>query len=62
MRPFFALFAFLALLCLVAHAELRMPKVFGNGMVLQKDKPVKLWGWARADQKVLARIGDRSAQ
>ena len=62
MRPFFALFAFLALLCLVAHAELRMPKVFGNGMVLQKDKPVKLWGWAEADQKILARIGDRSAQ
>ncbi len=62
MRPFFALFAFLALLCPVAHAELRMPKVFGNGMVLQKDKPVKLWGWAGANQKILARIGDRSAQ
>ena len=44
-------------LCPIAHAELRMPNVFGNKMILQRDKPVKLWGWADADQKVEASLG-----
>lgn len=40
----------LALLCLVAGqtlaAELRLPALFSDHMVLQRDKAVAVWGWA----------------
>lgn len=32
--------------------KLRMPSFFSNNMVLQQNANVKLWGWARAGQKV----------
>ena len=35
----------LAMLANVAHAELRVPRVFGDGMVVQRDKPARVWGW-----------------
>ena len=37
------------LLCLcvttVANATLRLPKMFADGMVLQRNQPVRVWGW-----------------
>lgn len=35
-----------------ASAELRLPQVFGDNMVLQRDKPVPVWGWAEPGAKV----------
>ena len=38
----------LALVCFVpstAEARIELPRVFGDGMVVQRDKPVKVWGW-----------------
>ncbi|MDG2124158.1 MAG: sialate O-acetylesterase [Verrucomicrobiales bacterium] len=38
---------------LTSHAaELRLPHVFGDHMLLQRDKPVTVWGWAKPDSKV----------
>ena len=34
------------------QAEVLLPKIFGNGMVLQCDKPVRIWGWAKPREKV----------
>ncbi|MEC9092732.1 MAG: hypothetical protein VX438_08515, partial [Planctomycetota bacterium] len=36
----------------VLQAELRLPKIFGNHMVLQRDKPIHIWGWETADAKI----------
>ena len=33
-------------------AELRLPRILGDHMVLQRDKPVKVWGWAEAGKSV----------
>ncbi|AUD05690.1 sialate O-acetylesterase [Spirosoma pollinicola] len=33
-------------------ADVRMPNVFGSHMVLQRRKPVPVWGWADAGEKV----------
>lgn len=49
-------------LCLLAAGqaahgqELRLPKVFGDHMVLQQELPVVLWGWGQAGQRVLVQF------
>jgi len=48
------LIAFLGLtiLSLTAAAQVRLPKIFGNGMVLQRSAPVPVWGWAAPNEKI----------
>jgi len=33
-------------------AEVRLPALVGNNMVLQRDQKVRIWGWASADEEV----------
>jgi len=35
-------------------AEVKLPNVIGSNMVLQQGKPINLWGWADAGEKVTA--------
>ena len=35
-----------------AQADVRLPKLISDGMVLQRDKPLKIWGWASPGEKV----------
>ena len=35
-----------------AHAELRLPSIFSDGMVIQRDQPVEVWGWAEPGNRV----------
>lgn len=59
----------------VMLAEVKMPGIFADGMVLQRDKPVPVWGWAdvgaevtvafagqKKTAKVAATNGDPSSQ
>jgi len=34
------------------HAIVRLPRLVSDGMVLQRDRPVKIWGWADPNEKV----------
>jgi sialate O-acetylesterase len=45
------LFSLLASHTLI-FAQLRLPKVIGNNMVLQRDKQVPIWGWAKPGEQV----------
>ena len=38
-------------------AELRLPHVLSSGMVLQRDKPIHLWGWATPGASVTVTLG-----
>ena len=42
-------------------AELRLPSIFGDGMVLQRDKPVSVWGWATPGEEVKVTISGQEA-
>jgi len=45
--------AFLFLMySLIANANVRMPLLFSDGMVLQRNKEIPVWGWADANEKV----------
>ncbi len=35
-----------------ANAQVRLPSVFGDGMVLQRNEPIKVWGWAESGRTV----------
>lgn len=58
-------FAYLALTtCLLFNtqlsADLKLPAMFSDSMVIQRDQPVKVWGWATASQEVQVTIGDQN--
>ena len=38
------------------HADVRLPKIFGPGVVLQRDTVVNIWGWADPKEKVTVQL------
>jgi sialate O-acetylesterase len=45
-----------------ALAEVRLPKVFSSHMVLQRQKPIVVWGWAQPNETLTIKIGDTTRQ
>jgi sialate O-acetylesterase len=43
-----------------AAAEVRLPSIFTDNMVLQRDMPVPVWGWADPGEKVTVRVLDQT--
>src|SRR5690242_10248958 len=39
-----------------ALAKVRVPRVFADHMVLQRAKPVPVWGWAEPGEKISVRF------
>ena len=35
-----------------AAADVRLPRLLSDGMILQRDAPVRLWGWAGDDERI----------
>jgi sialate O-acetylesterase len=46
----------LVLYCLIAwsvtHAAIRLPKILGDNMVLQRNRNITIWGWADVGEKI----------
>ncbi|MFZ2655390.1 MAG: sialate O-acetylesterase [Victivallales bacterium] len=64
MKSIFRLFLFCGLFLLTefnVHANVRMPAIFGDHMVLQQDAALPVWGWAEPGEKVSVRIGSQHA-
>lgn len=40
---------------------MRLPRYFTDHMVLQRDQPVRVWGWAEAGEEVSASVAGKSA-
>ena len=53
-------FAALLLGVITCHAEVRLPKLLASHMVLQRDQPIHLWGWADPDEKVTAEMDQKT--
>jgi len=60
-RKMKALPLILALLAATAQAEVRLSEVFGEHMVLQRDRPLRVWGQATPGQTLTVHIADRQA-
>lgn len=49
MKKLLILFLFIAF---CAESQIRLPKLISDGMVLQRNTPLIIWGWASANEKV----------
>ncbi len=45
----------------VASADVRLPKTLTDNMVLQRDRPIRVWGWAEPNEAVRVKLADSSA-
>jgi sialate O-acetylesterase len=49
-------FPALLLISLTASAELRLPKLWSDHAVIQRDRPIHVWGWADTNARVRATL------
>jgi len=54
--------AMLLSLCASVFADVRLPNVFSDNMVLQRDKAIKVWGWASPGEKVRVLLSGKAAE
>ncbi len=50
---------FVFLLSQEAFCEVRLPKLISNGLVLQRDTKVKIWGWAAPGEKITINFNEK---
>src|SRR5690348_5750322 len=57
------LFAFLLMASMTAEtaASVRLPKLVGDNMVLQRNAVLKIWGWANVGEQVTVSFRDHKA-
>jgi sialate O-acetylesterase len=51
------------LFCLVTNfsiSQVRLPRLVGDSMVLQRDRKINIWGWASAGEKVSVRFDNKT--
>ena len=48
----------LGLLMSAADADVKLPRIFGSHMVLQREMKLPVWGWAEPAEKVTVQLGD----
>jgi sialate O-acetylesterase len=52
--------AFAILVCSNIKADVKLPSLISNGMVLQRDTRLIIWGWASPGEKVIIRFNKKS--
>jgi len=60
-RPLFLLFLLAAAFPSAASADVKLPKVFGDSMVLQQKTQAAVWGWADKGEEVTVSLGETKA-
>lgn len=56
----FGLFGCSLICAATAQAEVKLPSVLASHMVLQRDKPIPVWGWAEPGEEVSVQFGDKT--
>jgi sialate O-acetylesterase len=59
MKRIYLSICLLSLVCAAsARADVSLPKVLGDHMVIQQNQPATIWGWAEAGEKVVVEMGE----
>jgi sialate O-acetylesterase len=51
-RSFFTLAVLFLFFSIKSYSDVKLPKLIGDGMVLQREVKVNIWGWADVDEKI----------
>src|SRR5690242_16042153 len=46
--------------CSLLFANPRLPKIFGDNMVLQRDHAIAIWGWADRNEQITVQLNGQS--
>ena len=49
--------SFMLAVCLCAHAEVKLPAIFSDGMVMQQQTKANLWGTSTPNKKITVTTG-----
>ena len=52
----------LSLFSISAHAKILLPQILSSNMVLQRDKPINIWGFASPDEKIEVNFAGQKKQ
>lgn len=52
MKKFFSVLLLCSFMSIIGTANVRLPKLFSDNMVLQRNKPINIWGWASPKEKI----------
>jgi sialate O-acetylesterase len=44
----------------MGFADVRLPNIFGDNMILQRDKPIPVWGWADKNEKITIQFNQQT--
>ncbi|WP_417351568.1 sialate O-acetylesterase [Flavobacterium alkalisoli] len=58
MRKALLLF-FTLILSIPSKAQVKLPEIVSSGMVLQREEPINIWGWAAPNEKVTVRFNNK---
>ncbi|HEY6528499.1 MAG TPA: sialate O-acetylesterase [Cellvibrionaceae bacterium] len=50
----------LIILAAPSYADVKLPRLISDGLVIQRDVPVHLWGWADEGEQVTIKFGDET--
>lgn len=50
----------LLLMVLNGFTQVKLPQLIQNGMILQRDQKIKLWGWAAVNEKITLNLNGKS--
>ncbi len=42
------------------HADVTLPKIFNDNMVLQRDRTIPVWGWANPNEKITVQFNHQT--
>lgn len=56
MKKFTIIIIYLCTLHATLHAQISLPKIISDGMILQRDASLKIWGWATPGEKIIVSL------
>jgi len=59
MKKIFLVSFFLSIV-FFSYADIRLPKLFSDHMVLQRGKQIPVWGWANANEKITVQFNNQT--
>lgn len=53
-------FTLIIIFSFIVYADVRLPEIIGNSMVLQQKETVPIWGWADPDENITVNFGQQT--